>query len=162
MTVDTNELRRKVNSTDIVDHIDLHANIKPFLSEMIDRLEAAEKERDDVAQQLVQSEQGKRKISKECESYKAAYNDWADKTEWVQQGFNEGTISAKYLGMHRADVMARLLDEAEKERDALRAKIEQMEKRLRLILEEPENTMSNSKALREMVRQARLALEESK
>ena len=44
----------------------------------------------------------------------------------------------------------------------LRAKIEQMEKRLRLILEEPENTMSNSKALREMVRQARLALEESK
>ena len=148
MTVDTNELRRKVNSTDIVDHIDLHANIKPFLSEMIDRLEAAEKERDDVAQQLVQSEQGKRKISKECESYKAAYNDWADKTEWVQQGFNEGTISAKYFGLHRADVMARLLDEAEKEReiderriadlmadlnrvgheiDALRAKVAEME-----------------------------------
>ena len=49
-----------------------------------------------------------------------------------------------------------------RERDALRAKIEAMEKRLRLILEEPENTMSNSKALREMVRQARLALEESK
>ena len=48
------------------------------------------------------------------------------------------------------------------ERDALRARIEAMEKRLRLILEEPENTMSNSKALREMVRQARLALEESK
>lgn len=45
---------------------------------------------------------------------------------------------------------------------ALRAKVERMEKRLRLILEEPENTMSNSKALREMVRQARLALEESK
>ena len=52
--------------------------------------------------------------------------------------------------------------EFQKEIDALRAKIEQMEKRLRLILEEPENTMSNSKALREMVRQARLALEESK
>ena len=91
-------------------------------------LEAAEKERDDVAQQLVQSEQGKRKISKECESYRAAYNVWADKTEWVQQGFNEGTISAKYLGMHRADVMARLLDEVEKERDALLAKIEAMGK----------------------------------
>ena len=89
-------------------------------------LEAAEKERDDVAQQLVQSEIGKRKISKECESYKAAYNDWADKTEWVQQGFNEGTISAKYFGLHRADVMARLLDEAEKERDVLKAKIERM------------------------------------
>ena len=76
------------------------------------RIKAAEKERDDVAQQLVQSEQGKRKISEEC--------------------------------------------------DTLRVKIAAMEKRLRLILEEPENTMSNSKALREMVRQARLALEESK
>ena len=52
--------------------------------------------------------------------------------------------------------------EFQKEIDALRAKIERMEKRLRLILEEPENTMSNSKALREMVRQARLALEETK
>ena len=64
-----------------------------------------------------------------------------------------------------ADEIERLaarLEAAEKERDALRAKIEAMEKRLRLILEEPENTMSNSKALREMVRQARLALEESK
>ena len=45
---------------------------------------------------------------------------------------------------------------------ALQAKIEAMEKRLRLILEEPENTMSNSKAMREMLRQARLALEETK
>lgn len=75
------------------------------------------------------------------------------------------------------------LEAAEKERDALRtelneirygvavahdtiktlrAKIEGMKKRLRLILEEPEATMSNSKALREMVRQARLALEELK
>lgn len=44
----------------------------------------------------------------------------------------------------------------------LRAKVERMERRLRLILEEPENTMSNSKAMREMLRQARLALEESK
>lgn len=52
--------------------------------------------------------------------------------------------------------------EMKKEIDALRAKSERMEKRLRLILEEPENTMSNSKAMREMLRQARLALEESK
>ena len=32
------------------------------------KLKAAEKERDDVAQQLVQSEQGKRKISEECDT----------------------------------------------------------------------------------------------
>ena len=53
-------------------------------------------------------------------------------------------------------------DAAEKERDVLNAKVERMEQRLRLILEEPENTMSNSKAMREMLKQARLALEGSK
>jgi len=46
--------------------------------------------------------------------------------------------------------------------DAAVEMIERMEKHLRLILEEPENTMSNGKAMREMLRQARLALEESK
>ena len=153
------------------------------IEELLDRLEAAEKSRDDLL---------------------ACLGEWLDKTKWVQQGCNEGTISAKYLGLHRADVMARLLDEAEKERDnanaaavgvareaerlqcendalraavrheadcleackaevkALRAKIDAMGKRLRLILEEPENTLSNSKAMREMIKQARLALEESK
>ena len=60
-----------------------------------------------------------------------------------------------------SDILDRL-EVAEKERDALRSKIAQMEKRLRLILEEPENTLSNSKALRECIRQAKLALEESK
>ena len=130
--IDTKELRRlaqaaiaKMNASDP----EFASSTPPLaILDLLDRLEAAEKERDDVAQQLVQSEVGKRKTSKECESYKAAYNDWADKTEWVQQGFNEGTISAKYLGMHRADVMARLLDEAAKERDALRAKVAAMEK----------------------------------
>ena len=58
--------------------------------------------------------------------------------------------------------MIERLEAAEKERDALRGKVALMEKRLRLILEEPENTMSNSKAMREMIRQARLALGESK
>ena len=35
---------------------------------LLSKLEAAEKERDDFAQQLVQSEQGKRKISEECDT----------------------------------------------------------------------------------------------
>ena len=94
--------------------------------EMIERLEAAEKERDALRVEL-----------NEIRYWTAVAHD---------------TIKA---------LNARI-EAAEKERDALRAKIEAMEKRLRLILEEPENTMSNSKALREMVRQARLALEESK
>ena len=123
--------------------------------ELLDRLEAAEEERD---------------------TYKAVCNEWIAKTEWVQDELHRRKLYGKYLGMHRADIIkveidalraavrheADCVDAAKAEIDALRAKIEEMEKRLRLILEEPENTMSNSKALREMVRQARLALEESK
>lgn len=77
------------------------------IEELLDRLEAAEKSRDDLL---------------------ACLGEWLDKTKWVQQGVNEGTISAKYLGLHRADVMSSLLGEAEKERDALRAKVAEMEK----------------------------------
>ena len=115
--------------------------------EMIDRLEAAEKERDDVAQQLVQSEIGKREISEAHDALQ------------VEVGKLKELEVSRCVKINGYIVdNARLAEEVER----LRAKIEQMEKRLRLILEEPENTMSNSKALREMVRQARLALEESK
>lgn len=69
-------------------------------AELLAKLEAAEKERDELL---------------------AGLDEWLDKTKWVQQGVNEGMISAKYLGLHRADVMTSLLGEAEKERDALRA-----------------------------------------
>ena len=44
--IDTKELRRKLGSDDIVDHVDIHANVKPILTELLARLEAAEKERD--------------------------------------------------------------------------------------------------------------------
>ena len=57
------------------------------------------------------------------------------------------------------DELRSKIEAAEKGRNVLKARVERMEKRLRLILEEPENTMSNSKAMREMLRQARLALE---
>ena len=77
------------------------------IEELLDRLEAAEKSRDDLL---------------------AGLGEWLDKTKWVQQGVNEGTISAKYLGLHRADVMSSLLGEAEKARDALRAEITAMER----------------------------------
>lgn len=73
------------------------------ISELLDRLEAAEKERD---------------------SYKFAFIEYSEKTEWVQRGVNDGTVSAKYLGWHRADVMSDLLSAAEKERDALRAELD--------------------------------------
>ena len=44
--IDINELRRKIQSDDIIDHIDIHANVKPILTELLGRIEAAEKERD--------------------------------------------------------------------------------------------------------------------
>lgn len=106
--IDINELRRKLQSGDLIDRIDIHANVKPVLTEILDRLEAAEKERD---------------------NYKFAFSEYSEKTEWVQQGINDGTVSAKYLGWHRADVMSDLLSAAEKERDALRAELDALKRR---------------------------------
>jgi len=40
--IDTKELRRKINSTDTVDHIDLHASIRAILPILLDRLETTE------------------------------------------------------------------------------------------------------------------------
>ena len=92
--IDTKELRTAVEAAG------LNAISTQEVLELLDRLEAAEKERDELL---------------------AGLDEWLDKTKWVQQGINEGTISTKYLGLHRADVMTSLLGEAEKERDALRA-----------------------------------------
>ena len=44
MTIDINKLRRKIISVDIVDHIDIHANVKSTLAELLDRLEVEEKD----------------------------------------------------------------------------------------------------------------------
>ena len=52
MTIDTHELRRKLGSDDLIDHVDIHANVKPTLTELIDRLEAAERERDALRAEL--------------------------------------------------------------------------------------------------------------
>ena len=60
--------------------------------------------------------------------YRTAYNEWIDKTEWVQE-----SRPSKYIGMHRADALkdmifgleerTRRLEAAEKERDALRTEL---------------------------------------
>lgn len=42
--IDINELRRKLGSDDLIDHIDIHANVKPVITELIGRIEAAEKD----------------------------------------------------------------------------------------------------------------------
>lgn len=45
----------------------------------------------------------------ELERYRAAFNEWHDKTQWVQEEVHSGVIRAKALGYHRADVMAYLI-----------------------------------------------------
>jgi len=42
--------------------------------------------------------------------YKAAYDAWQDKTEWVQEWISAGKIPAQYLWMHRADVLRAMLE----------------------------------------------------
>ena len=107
---------------------------------MIERLEAAEKERAVLRDRLALESQEN-----------GALRDSVDRA-------CEERDALRTALQHETDCL-----EAAKEKiDTLRAKINTMEKRLRLILEEPENTLSNSKALREVIRQARLALEESK
>ena len=40
--IDTKELRRKLSSDDFMDGVDIHTNVKPILTELINRLEAWE------------------------------------------------------------------------------------------------------------------------
>lgn len=44
------------------------------------------------------------------ERYRPAFNEWVDKTEWVQA---DTSLPAKYLGMHRADVLKDMISELE-------------------------------------------------
>lgn len=39
------------------------------------------------------------------ENLDASNQEWQEKTDWVQEGINNNTIPANYLGMHRADVL---------------------------------------------------------
>ena len=54
--------------------------------------------------------------------YRTAYNEWVDKTEWVQA---DTSLPAKYLGMHLADVLKDMISELEEHcatlTDALRS-----------------------------------------
>jgi hypothetical protein len=57
-------------------------------------------------------------------NFELAYKEWSDKTEWVQDEINAGTISAKALGKHRADVMTDLIRELRTEVEQLKAENE--------------------------------------
>lgn len=81
----------------------------------------------------------------------------ADEIERLRAELSEQCRLLGMSGEREAKHLAQIAT-LEKERDALRSKNHQYQVRLRKILEEPENTMSNSKALAEVIRQARIAL----
>ena len=83
------------------------------------------------------------------------FNEWRRGDEDIPQ------FDPREIG-EAIDAAVEMIELGEQETATQRAKVERMTKRLRMILEEPKENMSDSKALREMVRQARLALEESK
>lgn len=51
----------------------------------------------------------------ECENYRFAFNEWHEKTEWIQK-----TATPAELGKHRADVMADRINKAREMNDQLR------------------------------------------
>ncbi len=51
-----------------------------------------------------------REMEEDRDKYRAAFMEWIDKTEWVQQ-----TIQPKELGKHRADIMRERIRELKTE-----------------------------------------------
>lgn len=46
----------------------------------------------------------------ELEQYRESWYEWSEKTDWVQE-----TAKAKELGMHRADILRKRIEDLEKE-----------------------------------------------
>ena len=71
----------------------------------------------------------------ELQRYHTAYNEWIDKTEWLQK-----SLPAKYLGMHRADALKDMISELEERcatlTDALRLAVRQNSHDMLLTAEE--------------------------
>ena len=53
----------------------------------------------------------------ELEKFREAWHEWSEKTDWIQE-----TATAKELGMHRADVMRKRIEDLEKEVALLKLK----------------------------------------
>ena len=53
----------------------------------------------------------------ELEKYRESWYEWSEKTDWIQE-----TGTAKELGMHRADVLRKRIEDLEKEVRTLKLK----------------------------------------
>ena len=111
--LDINELRRKLGSDDLIDHIDIHANVKPVLTEILDRLEEAES---DAIEQA--------RLNGVGASREAALMARLEAAEKEREELH--TLVAAVKKQSWSEYALRV--KKEKERDYLRARIEAMEK----------------------------------
>lgn len=51
--------------------------------------------------------------------FEQAYREWSEKSEWVQDEISAGTLPAKYLGYHRADIVHAEITRLRAENEAL-------------------------------------------
>ena len=125
--IDINELRRKLHSGDIVDHIDIHANVKPILTEILDRLEAAEKAVTEAYQRGYAT--GQEEIEKERDALRALVVMRFDHDYPPQftQGHDLHELTEPVTAEHCRWFVAEI-ERLRTDCDALRAKIEAMEK----------------------------------
>lgn len=49
----------------------------------------------------------------DCDRFKFAFNEWLEKTEWIQKECSSARVGFPILGMHRADVMTRYIAQLE-------------------------------------------------
>jgi hypothetical protein len=59
----------------------------------------------------------------ERDNFKFAFTEWHDKTEWVQEQVTSGRFNFPAVGMHRADVMTRHIEEQEAELERAKKEI---------------------------------------
>lgn len=50
-----------------------------------------------------------------ADKFEVAYKEFHDKTKWIQDEMNAGTVKGMYWGMHRADAIKALIDSLREE-----------------------------------------------
>ena len=88
----------------------------------------------------------------------AVINELLDRLEAAETAWKVSDKSCYDLTEKVIPNLRGQLEVAEKEANKINGRMVEVKKRLQLIVEEPSNTMSNAKAMREMLRQANLAL----
>ena len=126
MTIDINKVRVQLDSDDIIDHIELHANLKPILTAFLDRLEAAEKAVTEAYQRGYAT--GQEEIEKERDALRALVVMRFDHDYPPQftQGHDLHELTEPVTAEHCRWFVAEI-ERLRTDCDALRAKIEAME-----------------------------------